>query len=313
MGLLDRIEAGFDRAVWAVRRRSRRFDHAWRAGERFTDVLGGRLAAAISYYAFFAAYSLGVLAFSVVTKVLGSTDTGAMSALNNYLQSVLPWVAPTARDVGRGEVTLLATIGLLVSGIGWVESLRSSVRAIWLVDQHPGHWALRRFVDLGVLFGLAVLLGLSLATTNALETLLEHLVPHSAVLARVFGPVVEFVVNLAFAAALLTVVPRMRLSPRRLAPAALFIAIGVQLLNTVGRLVISHTEHRPAYAAVAGAVGLLVYLYLLNQVTLFGSALAATARNGTAVDLGQGMVGIKARGELLSGGTTPGDVGEPRE
>ena len=39
VNLLDRIEAGFDRGVAAIRRRSARFDHLWRAGERFVDVL----------------------------------------------------------------------------------------------------------------------------------------------------------------------------------------------------------------------------------------------------------------------------------
>jgi membrane protein len=310
VGLLERIEAWFDHTVWAIRRRSRRFDHVWRAGERFSDVYGGRLAAAISYYSFFAAYSLGVLAFSIVGRLLGPTTGGAVSAVNEYLQSVLPWVTPTAQDVGRGQVTLIASVGLLLSGIGWVESLRSSMRAMWLVDQHPGHWALSRFVDLGMLVALGVLLGLSLATTSTLEALLRHLAPNSVVLAQVLGPALEFVVNLVLAGAMLSGVSRMRLSPRRLVPAALVIAVGIQLLNTVGRLLISRTEHRPAYAAVAGAVGLLVYLYVLNQVILFGTALAATARAGTAVDFGQGMVGIHHHGELVSGAAT-GDVGEP--
>ncbi len=75
MSLAGSIEAGFLRMVGAARRRSGLADHFWRAGERFFDVLGGRLAAAISYYAFFAAYSLGVLAYSIVGRLLGpSTD-----------------------------------------------------------------------------------------------------------------------------------------------------------------------------------------------------------------------------------------------
>jgi membrane protein len=42
---------------------------------------------------------------------------------------------------------------------------------------------------------------------------------------------------------------------------------------------------------VAGAVGLLIYLYLLNQLILWGAALAATARNGVVVDLGSRRTG----------------------
>jgi membrane protein len=41
----------------------------------------------------------------------------------------------------------------------------------------------------------------------------------------------------------------------------------------------------PAYAVVATAVGLLVYLYLFNQVLLWGAALASTDIHGDVVDL----------------------------
>ena len=46
------------------------------------------------------------------------------------------------------------------------------------------------------------------------------------------------------------------------------------------------TENRAAYQPVADAVGLLIYLYLLNQLILLGAALAATSRRGTMRDLG---------------------------
>jgi membrane protein len=305
---LGSIEAGIDRAITAARAKSAVADHLWRAGERFADVLGGRLAAAISYYSFFAAFSLGVLLYSLVGRLLALSDAGAVSAVNDYLQANLPWIAPTARDIGGGGVTVLASFALLLAGIGWVEALRTSLRAVWLLDQHPGHWVLRRVVDLGVLIWLGVLLGASLATTGAIDRLVTSAAPDSRVTANVLSPFLEFVINLALAAALLTGVSRMRLSPRRLLPAALLTAVGIQILNTVGRLLISHTEQRPAYAAVAGSVGLLIYLYALNQLILFGAAFAATSRTGTAIDLGRGVAGIHARGERVE----PGGGPEPR-
>ena len=41
----------------------------------------------------------------------------------------------------------------------------------------------------------------------------------------------------------------------------------------------------PAYGLVASAVGLLVYLYVFNQLLLFGAAWAATSPHGRVVDL----------------------------
>jgi membrane protein len=288
VSIVDRIEARFDQSVDRFRKRSRLFDHAWQAIERFNDVDGGRLAAAISYYAFFAAFSLAVLGYSILGRLLGTPDSPVFAQVNKYLEDSLPWVVTTAQQVGRGEVTAIAAVALLLSGIGWVEALRSSQRAVWLVNQHPGSWLFRQVIDLGMLLGLGVLLGLSLATTGAIDKVVDWIAPDTNLghfLARPFGPLLEFLVNLTLASALLAAVPRLRLSPRRLLPAALVVAAGIQLLNTVGRLVIARSEQRPAYYLVAGAVGLLVYLYLLNQLIIFGAALAATSTGGTVTDL----------------------------
>jgi Predicted membrane protein len=299
---LGSLAARFERAVAVTRARSGLADHVWRAGERFSEVLGGRLAAAISYYAFFAMFSLGVLLYSIVGRLVRPTEAGAVSAVSDYLEANLPWVAPTARDVGGSGVTVLASVALLISGVGWVEALRSSLRAVWLVDQHPGNWLLRRLVDLGMLVGLGLLLAASLATTGAINALVTRLAPGSRVVADVVGPVLELIINLALAAAMLTGVSRLRLSPRRLVPAAVLVAVGIQLLNTVGRMLIARAEHRPVYALVTGAVGLLVYLYALNQVILFGAAFAATARSGAAVDIGRGVAGIHLPGRVVGPG-----------
>ena len=68
----------------------------------------------------------------------------------------------------------------------------------------------------------------------------------------------------------------------------LLVAVGITLLNTVGRYYVVRTERNPAYTVVAGAVGLLLYLYLLNQLVLFGAALAATSRHGPGGGPGRG-------------------------
>ena len=92
------------------------------------------------------------------------------------------------------------------SGVGWVEALRSSQRAVWLLDQHPGNWLIRRLVDLGMLIGLGLLLGLSLALTAAIDKVLDWLAPDTTfgnTLLRSSGPVLELAVNFVLAAAVL--------------------------------------------------------------------------------------------------------------
>ena len=222
----------------------------------------------------------------------------------------LTWVSETAARSARGEVTAIGLVGLVFAGVGWVEALRSSQRAVWQLDQDPGHWIIRRLVDLGMLAGLGVLLALSLAMTAAIDAAagLIARARHRRVRQRCCsgssGPVLEFAVNLVLAAA----------APGRAAAAADEPPpadagrtpggrSGIQLLNTIGRWYIASTEHRPAYQLVTGAVGLLVYLYLLNQLILFGAALAATATRGTVDRPGGGPAAALPR----RGGVRPSD------
>ena len=249
---------------------------------------GGRLSASISYYGFFAAFSLATVVYSILGRILGTSEAGLVGIVNNYLSQTLPWVAQTAKQVGRMEVTTLGTIALVAAGVGWVEALRSSQRAIWMIEQHPGNFIIRRIVDFGMLIGLGVLLGLSLALSAAIDKVLDIIAPNTTFgssLVRSSGPVLEFLVNFVLAAAVLLALPRLRLSPRRLLPSAIMVAVGIQLLNSVGTWYIGRTEQRPAYQLVAGTVGLLIYLYLLNHLILLGAALAATSHHGTFVDL----------------------------
>ena len=60
---------------------------------------------------------------------------------------------------------------------------------------------------------------------------------------------------------------------------------GLELLKTLGRLYVQHTEANPTYQVVAGAVGLLVFLNVVNQLVLFAAALTATSHAGQASDL----------------------------
>lgn len=65
----------------------------------------------------------------------------------------------------------------------------------------------------------------------------------------------------------------------------MLVAIGLELLKTLGRLYVRHTEANPTYQVVAGSVGLLVFLNAINQLLLFAAALTATSTAGHPFDL----------------------------
>jgi len=87
VNVAERIEAWYDQRIALARKRSTLFDHGWRAKERFDDVLGGRLAAAISYYGFFAAFSLAVVAYSILGRILNGSTSAFIGTVNSYLSS----------------------------------------------------------------------------------------------------------------------------------------------------------------------------------------------------------------------------------
>jgi membrane protein len=292
VSLLDRLEAGFDRVVAAGRRRSRAFDHVWRAQERYFDLDAARLAAATAYYGFFAVFAMVVVAFFILGRVLGGNEA-VVERVQSYLAVNLPQLHSDQIFAGSQQIGLIAMAGLIIAGVGWVENLRSSQRALWRLQEHPGNPVVRWLVDLAVLVTLGLLLIVSIGIFAGVQELLYWLAGDFEqdpvrVALRGTSSLLSGIVDLVLGMALLAGVPRLRMSLRRLLPSALLFAVGLGLLKTLGKLYITRTEDNPAYQLVAGTIGLLLYMYLLHQLLLFAAALAATDTHGRAKDLAGG-------------------------
>jgi membrane protein len=287
-GMVD----GIIRRFVAARRRSATFDHVIRAYERYDEVHGVRLAAANAYYGFFAVFALAVLLLGVVGYIVQDNKL-VVGAVQHYLEQNLPQVKVanligTTQSIGR-----IAVVGLALAGVAWVETLRSSQRAIWGFEQQPGNPVIRWLVDVAVLVGLGALLTISVSIASGVQDLLFQLAgePKQSAVRVVLNQsatLLAFIVDLILAAGLLAGVARIRMPMRRLVPSALLIAAGLLGLKTLGRLYISRTQHNPAYQVFASAIGLLVFMYLFSQIVLFAAAIAATSRHGTVRDLAAG-------------------------
>ena len=137
-----------------------------------------------------------------------------------------------------------------------------------------------------VLIGILLLLALSQLGVYGLEKLLESLADGGfGLLLSIISLVMTVAINMLLATALMVAVPRLRMTVRRLLPPVLQVGIGITLLNTVGKSFVGLVQRNPAYGLVASAVGVLVYLYVFNQLLLFGAAWAATSPHGRVVDL----------------------------
>ena len=294
MNPVDRVVAAWDAAISRGRSRSRGFDHLWQARERYASMFGPRLAAAIAYYGFFAAFAVGLLGYSVLGFVLGD-NRAVLNTVDTYLQRNLPFLNAGAIQSARNAVAVIGLLGLLFAGIGWIDSMRSSQRAMWGLQQHPGNVVIRWLVDLGILLGLGVVLGLGLWASNVLQDLLGLALRGVGLPGGVVdttkewtGEVLAAALNLLMSAALLMLVPRVWVSWYRIVVPMVLVGTGLTFLTTLGRLYIAHTERNPAYRVAGTAVGLLLFLNLFSQLLLFGAALAATSTRGRIRDLGAG-------------------------
>ncbi|GAA0553357.1 YihY/virulence factor BrkB family protein [Paractinoplanes ferrugineus] len=280
----------FSGSVARLRARVGWFDHLVRAGLRYDEADGGRLAAAVTYYSFFATFSLGLLAFTAFGFVLD--DPAVLRSVQRYAAENLPHFDVQTLLDARNTVGLIAFVGLPVSGWFWVDVLRSSIRKIWDLPEYPGRFVLRILLDLLVLVGLGLLLAVSLATAVVTTQIANRLVdaadaattPSRWLLAGV-GLVVGLTVNTVLAGGMLTMLPRVRMPLRRVLGPALLVAVGLELLKTVGRIYVQRTESNPTYHLVAGSVGLLVFLNAINQLVLFAAALTATSTIGKPADM----------------------------
>jgi membrane protein len=282
---IERAYAAVEKRVMALRHRSKYFDHFCRAALRYDGVDGGRLAAAIAYYGFFAVFALALIGYSVFGFLVKS-NTGLFEIVQEFLGENLPFLDVEAILASGRTVGIVGLVGLILTGIRWIEAIRSSQRLIWRLNEQPGYIGVRQVVDLLVMLGILVLLGISVFATYGLESLLAWLTGGNVSFLRsAVSLILTMGTNMLLAAALLAAVPRLRMTARRMAPPVLQVGIGIMLLNTVGRSFVGLVERNPAYGLVASAVGVLVYLYVFNQLLLFGAAWAATSPHGRVVDL----------------------------
>lgn len=287
MPVLARLGA----SVAGLRRRHAWVDHLVRAAIRFDEVDSTRFAAAITYYAFLAVFPLLLLAFSVLGYVVAD-DTRLIDQLKLFLSENLPNLPVDTVIDARNKAGIIGFVVLFYAGVSWVDVVRSSIRAVWGRDEWPGNYLVRKVVDAGALIGLGLVLLTSAALTVLVSAgahrLLDLLglernqIGEDALtgLAFVAGLAVDVVAFVAF----LVLLPRLRMPFRRVIGPALIGAVGLELLKTLGRFYFERTATNPAYAAVGGTIGLLVFLYLFNQLLLFCAALTATARQGRVTE-----------------------------
>ena len=277
--------------VRGARSRSAVVDHAVRAVDRQSEVLGGQLAAAITYYGFLSFFPLLALAFSLVGFVADDFP-GAQDAVTDAVQDAFPsLVGPgpgqiDVHDVIRARVGagIIGLLGLLYAGLGWLDAVRDALRRVFGVGGDRPGLVTRKLVDVLVLSMLGASLLVSLvvsslataATTYALALAsLDGSTLATGVL-KVVSVAIALTVDFVIVAILLSRLSGAGLPWRRVRSGALLGAAGFEVLKLLGTYLVAHTADNPVYATFGVVVGLLVWMNLVSRLLVVTACWTAT-------------------------------------
>ncbi len=277
-----------------VSRHLRALDRA--NGLRFT-----RWAAGIALFGYLALFPLVVLAFIAFGVVLSNLPD-VRAEVEDFLKDALPLLFdPQGSDqpVDIEKVATVTTnagvisvIGLLVAGLGWVDSTMEGVRRMQGAMRRPRNWVLLRLQDTGALLVMGTILLVALVGAVILETFgtsaldwlglneeATWLVQLSAV--AILGLLVWIVVVALYGAAWWN---RPHRRWRSVMVGALYTTVALVVLTQASFLVVGKTLSNPVYGALAVAAALLVFLYTASAVLLYFASWVAVCEGAPRTD-----------------------------
>ncbi|MEU4608513.1 YihY/virulence factor BrkB family protein [Kribbella sp. NPDC023972] len=254
----------------------------WRAWNRYGDRRGNRLAGATSFFGFLSLFPLIVLAAAITGPLLGDA---AVETLKESLTQNLPGIGDKI-DIDSlishaGTIGLVSGVSLLITGLGWIDSLRASIRSMHELDDQPGNIVKLKLVDLGALVGLGVIGVIATGASSVLTGLSERIVDwvdlDGTWLANWGLDLISIVLGIAAGAVLflylLTAMPRIVL-PRKVALiAALAGGVLFFLAQKLGNIYVTYVlGSNAAYGALALPLALLVWIYLMTRAIMLLAA-----------------------------------------
>jgi membrane protein len=257
------------------------------AWSRYQSDGGDRLAAAITYFGFLSFFPLVALAFAILGYVV-SGDSGVQREVEKGLASYLPGLIGhgphqlSLDDIAASKASagIIGLIGLLFTGLGWVDALRQSIKVIWHEPPRDKSFLRAKVNDLFllVIVGGAVLtsVAVSAAATAVTDQLLSWVGLGgsfaAAAVTKALAVLVAVAVDTAVLTYLFTLVPRTPGGWRLVWRGALLGAVMLELLKVVGTFLIARTTSNPLYGTFAVVVGLLVWINLISRVLLWSAS-----------------------------------------
>jgi YihY family inner membrane protein len=243
--------------------------------KKFGDDQAGYLAALIAYYGFFSLFPLLLVLVSLLGFVLHGNPHLQQSILNSALRN-FPVIGPQlTRDVSAlksGTALGIGIAGTLWAGLGVTMAAQYAMNRIWDIPRRD--WPNFLFSRIRGM----ILLGL-LGTITVASTFLSGFGSSSAgptlsvidVLLRIGGIAVSLLLNGVLFTLAYRVLTVKNLGWRTVLPGAITAAVLWTSLQSLGGFYVTHQLKNASevYGTFAAVIGLLVWIYLGAQITLY--------------------------------------------
>ncbi|MGW1541141.1 YihY/virulence factor BrkB family protein [Streptomyces sp. NPDC002309] len=286
--------------------------HAWRSYERLDRVKWTRLAAATTFTSFVALFPLLTVGAAIAAATL---STEQQKEIQDKIAEQIPGISDQL-NIGAlvdnaGTVGIIAGALLLLTGIGWVGSMRDCLRAVWELPDEEENPLLRKAKDTGVLLGLGGALLVTLAASTVASTAVGWsarrlgLEEHSwgSLLLRTAAFAVAVLAAFLLLLYVLTLLPGVEPSRRRLIVGALIGAVGFELLKLLLSGYIQGVAAKSMYGAFGVPVALLLWINFTSKLILFCAAWTATPSTEAERAEPDGSDGVDGNG--VAGATAP--------
>jgi membrane protein len=276
-----------------------------RVFQHYSGVRGPILASGLAYQALFAVFAAIWVGFSIAGLVIAG-DTG----LQQRVISVIAGAVPGLIDAGSGGAIdpkvllqpgvfswtgLIALVGLLVTALGFLASLRDGIRVVFDLPALKSNPVLQKLKDLGVGLGFAIVLvvsaALSFLGTSATSWLLDAIGIGSdsvagAVAARILSIAIMFAIDAVTLGALYRVLSGVAIPWSRLRGGALIGAAGLGVLKILfSAAIIGGVGNNPLLKSFAVILGLLIFFNFVCQVILLAASWIAVGLLDRGIDV----------------------------
>jgi uncharacterized BrkB/YihY/UPF0761 family membrane protein len=235
---------------------------------KFGNDQAGNLAALLSYYAFFSIFPL-LLVFTTILGFVVQHNSSLYTDVQNSVLGHFPgFDLKTHPLTGSVPALVIGVLGSLWGGLGVTNAAQNAFDRVWAVPfKDRPDFIHSRLRGLLLLVSLGALFIVSAVVTGVVTT------TFGGPLAKIGGYAISLVLNFALYVAAFRFLTAAVVPTRCLWLGAGVAALFLEVLTLVGSYYVKHTVSHASntYGTFATVIGLLVWLHLLAQMTLYAA------------------------------------------